>query len=387
MDSQRGGCWHIQVTLVRASLILVGATISCGGAVDGKPPPLAPTFAIATPVLPHAEFTVVPAELADPGILDRIPHRTRVRRLGSAWMRESEGEATKRSGKDTDFVLPVIGESRSRIRVAFEDDDARMALWIAREDTWSVVALPIELSDAAGIARRDAGVFVKRGAPVVLGEQNDKRRAVRVHDDQLELAGHVPQAVLANIWLAEPGDPPVAFDMSHHDGWMPSPDQRTRVKLKIDTKIRAAPDGKAAVIATVSSADVMGVIARDLGDYRQIEIARPYARVLGFVAAAEVSHTEEEWETHGTGSGHGFGMSHADSIDVPPGTCLFDRADGEVIGVQTKLTTRLGRLGRDSKWSEIHVGTNWTVASVYIRDLSDDPKQPRWESCAQTPHR
>ncbi len=305
-------------------------------------------------------------------------------------MREDEGDParTRSSGSDTDLVLPVIGESRSRIRVAFEDDDARMALWIARDDTWTVVALPIELSDEAGIARRDAGVFVKRGAPVELGEQRDKRRAVHVRDDVLELAGYVPEAVLSNIWLAVAGDPPVAFDMSHSDGWNPQDDLRTRVKLLIGTKIRAAPDGTSAVISTVGAADVMAVIASNLGAYRQIEIARPYARVLGFVGASEVSHTSEDWSTHGSGTGHGFGMSHADHIDVPAGTCLFDRVDGEVVGVQTKLTTRLGRIGRDgSKWSEIHVGTNWTVVSVYVRDLSDDPQQPRWESCAQPPHR
>ena len=304
-------------------------------------------------------------------------------------MRETEGEAarTRHVGDDTDLALPVIGENRSRIRVAFEDDDARMALWIAREDTWSVVALPIELSDAEGIARRDAGVFVKRGAPVVLGEQRDKRRSVRVRDEVLQLEGYVPEAVLANIWLAEAVDPPISFDMSHSDGWVPPPDLRTRVRLLIDSKIRVAPDGKSAVIATVGAAEVKGVIASNLGDYRQVEIARPYARVLGFVAASEVSRDTEEWGTHGSGTGHGFGMSHADHIDVPAGTCLFDRVDGEVVGVQTKLTTRLGRLGRDSKWSEIHVGTNWTVASVYVRDLSDDPKQPRWESCAQAPLR
>ncbi len=345
---------------------------------------------MTAPVLPSAEFGVVPAELADPGIIDRIPHRTRLRRIGNAWMREAEGEParTRHSSSDTDLVLPVIGETRSRIRVAFEDDDARLALWIARDDTWPVAAIPIQLSDAAGEAARDAGVFVVRGAPLELGEAAGKRREVRVRDDQLELRGYVPDAVIAHVWIAGAGDPPVSFEHSFRESWSPPPDLRTRVKLLIDTKIHSAPDGKSPVIVAIDKPDVVGVIANNLGEYRQIEIVRPYARVRGFVSASEVSHTAEELKSHGSGSGHGFGMSHADQIDVPAGTCLFDRVDGEVVGVQTKETTRLGRRGRDAdKWSEIHIGTSWTVASVYIRDLGDDPAQPRWESCTQPVHR
>jgi hypothetical protein len=263
-----------------------------------------------------------------------------------------------------------------------------MALWIAREDTWPVVALPIELSDAAGIAKRDAGVFALRGAPLTLGERTGDRRAVRVRDDLLELRGFVPEKVISNVWIAESGDPKISFDTSFSESYTPPADLRTRVKFLIETKIRSAPDGKSPVIAVVDKPDVTGYIAANLGEYRQVEIVRPYARVLGYVAASEVSHTPDEIGSHGTGSGHGFGMSHSDKIEVPVGTCLFDRVDGEVVGVQSKLSTRYGRRGRDGdKWSAIYIGTSWTIANVYIRDLSDDPKDPRWESCTADAHR
>lgn len=363
---------------------------ACGGPplTGGSPPPS--TVAIVPPRLPRAEFAVAPAELNDPGILDRIQHRTRLRRFGSAWIREDEADPTRTryAGSDTDHVLPVIGESRTRIRVAFEDDNARLAMWIAREDTWPVAAVSIELSDGAGNASRDAGVFASRGAPLALAEREGDRRAVRVLDELLELRGYVPDSVIANVWLAGPGDKPASFSTTSSTSWETPPDLRTHVRFLIETKIRSAPDGKSRVIAVVEKPDVIGVIANNLGEYRQVEIARPYARVLGYVAASEVSYASSQGHGSGTGTGHGFGMSHADRIDVPAGTCLFDRADGEVVGVQSEPTTRLGRRARDGdKWSLIHVGTRWTVADVYIHDESDDPTQPRWESCTRDAHR
>jgi hypothetical protein len=231
-------------------------------------------------------------------------------------------------------------------------------------------------------------VFAKRGAPLVLAERKGDRRAVRVLDELLELRGYVPDSVIANVWIAGPGDEQPSFDTKFSMHWSTPPDFRTRVRFLIETKIRSAPDGKSRVVAVVEKPDVIGVIANNLGAFRQVEIVRPYARVLGYVAASEVAYTSEELHSSGTGGGHGFGMSHADRIDVPAGTCLFDRADGEVVGVQTAPTTRLGRRARDGDtWSLIHIGTRWSVANVYIRDLSDDPTQPRWESCTAAAHR
>jgi hypothetical protein len=77
-------------------------------------------------------------------------------------------------------------------------------------------------------------------------------------------------------------------------------------------------------------------------------------------------------------------MSHADRIDLVPGTCLFDAIGGEVVGVQLRPSTRLGQLRTDgAAWSIVYVGTVWSTVTLYIRNTSDDPKQPRWESCAR----
>jgi hypothetical protein len=373
---------------VQTWLIIATASISCGGAALVAPAPSRVEITASKP--PRADFTVVPAELTDPGVLDRIPHRVRVRRFGNAWIREDQGEPTntRHSGSDVDLVLPVIGETRTKIRVAFEDDEARLALWIARSDTWPSIAIPIELSDRSGVAVRDAGVFALRGAPVELGEHAGDRRAVRIRDELIEIRGYVPDAVISNVWLAAAGDPPGSFKTSSYETWSPPADLRTRVKLLIDTKIRVAPEPTAAVIATVQSTEMIARIANNLGEYRQIEIVRPHAKIRGYVLASEVAYTSDDLQSHGTGTGHGFGMSHADRIDVTAGACLFDRIDGEVIGVQSEPSTRLGRKDRDgTKWSQIHIGTSWTIATVYIRDLGDDPTQPRWESCTQPAHR
>lgn len=374
---------------MRSLAVLIGVC-ACGGAPPSPGPvrvaaPRSPTV----PAIPHAEFVVAPAELGDPGILAKIPHRTRIRHFGSAWLREDEPDSDRArpSGNDTDVPLPVIGESRTRIRVAFEDDDARMALWIPREDTWPVLAVPFPLADASGLVDGEAGVFVARGAPLTLSERAGERRAVRVRDELLELRGFVPERLIANIWLAGADESAPSFSPMSSLSWSPPADLRTRVRFLIETKIRRAPDGKSPVIAAIEKPDVIGVIAANLGDYRLVEIVRPYARIRGYVAASEVAHTPDELHSFGTGGGHGFGMSHADRIDVPAGTCLFDRADGEVVGVQYKPTTRLGRRGRDGdKWSQIHIGTTWTIATVHIHDLGDDPDHPRWESCMPDAH-
>jgi len=368
---------------VRALLVGI-AVAGCGGS---PPAPIVPPP--AAPLAPRAEFSVVPAELLDAGILDRIPHRVRVRRFGSSWLREDESEAkrTHREGGDSDLLYPVIGETKSKIRVAFEDDHAMLAIWIAREDTWHVIAAPTQLADRDGHA---IGVWAFRGAPVHLGARVAGRREVHVRDDDIAFAGFVPDSVLTNVWVADKTDPKVTFQQRSWETWEPAPDKRTRLKIANTTKIRATAAEDAPAIATVTSDSVLGFLVAATGSDREIEIPRPYGRVRGHVHASEAEPTEDLFSLHGSGTGHGFGMSHADRIDVPPGTCLYDRVEGEVVGVQAELSTRYGArhvfnpktgAAEPENWSQVYIGTSWTTASVYIRDTSDDPKDPVWESC------
>jgi hypothetical protein len=311
-----------------------------------------------------------------------------VRRFGDAWLRATVVGGGLHGGASTAYTyevaLGVIGETRARIEVVAEADHARVALWIARDDTWRVIGVPIALADPAGAA---LPIRVVRGAPVDVLDAAGAR--VRIHDDGLRVIGNVPATVIANVWLAAPGDPPPQLDATMQHGWSPSLDPgRSYVQLQIGSEIRARPERDAPVLATAEAVDVLGAIVGDAGAFREVEIARPYATVRGFVWAAVATPTTMLPHTHGFGGGFGFGSSHSDRIDVPAGACLYDQIDGEVVGVQSEPSTRLGtkRVER-SAWSLVHVSTAWSTASLYVRDTSDDPDHPAYESCTEPLHR
>jgi hypothetical protein len=168
------------------------------------------------------------------------------------------------------------------------------------------------------------------------------------------------------------------------------PDNRPHVRFVTGATLRVRAHVDAPAITAIDSNDIIGSVVASPGEFRHVEILRPHARIKGYVLATEVEATTDSLGTISTsGRGHGFSMSHADKIDVPAGTCLFDRAGGEVVGVQSEPSTRLGRakLGESPGWSTVHVGTHWSTTQVYIRDTSTDPKAPKWESCTQPVHR
>jgi hypothetical protein len=359
---------------------------ACGGTATtpASPVPPATVVEVAAPALPRADFVVVPAELADEGVLARIPHRVRIRRIGTSWLREG-GTATARSGDQPEraFVLPVLDETPDKIRVAFEDDSARLALWIARADAWDTLAVPIQLADRDGKARRDAGVWVARGAPLDLARREGARTRVRVRDELVEVMGFVPDRVVTKVWIAGEGDAPASFVVDRATTWTMPKDPRPQVRFVSKAQVLAAPGGASIATIVDAAAELIGFVGDEASGFRGVEIVRPHMRIKGFVRVAELVPVTDELGTFGTiGTGHGFGMSHADKIELPAGTCLYDLATGgSVVGVQSKPSTRLGQKG--ARWSRVHVGTYWSITSVYVQDVGDDPKQPTWESCTQ----
>lgn len=357
---------------------------ACGSPPPAATPASAPPTAPELGPIPRADFTVVPAELGDPGVLDRIPHRVRVRRLGRAWITPGSEPMRQRAdddASDRDFVLPVIGEAAGRIRVVTEDSGStsRVAVWLAREDVWPALVVPRVLVDRAGVA---SGISGKLGAPLVLAEQRaGRRRAVRIPDEELRVEGFVDEAAIAAVWLA-PGDLPEKIDGTASHEYNPPNDPRPVVELSEGTAIRRDRAASSPVIAVVTGESVRASVVATVGGVRELVLDRPYFTVRGFVDASATRDVDDLLGTIGTGGGYGFGMSHADRIDVPAGTCLFAAIDGEVVGVQLVQSTRLGRLDAGPNgWSSVHVGTVWGHPSVFIHDLADDPKQPRWDSC------
>jgi hypothetical protein len=362
---------------VARALVVVLALAGCSGV--SRPPPAESLGTPAGVRLPaRAAFTVVPAELGDAGVLERIHHRARLRRIGNAWIDPLAEPLSSHERDDIDLALPVIAEVRQRLRVVTLDSDrsARIAMWIDRDDTWKVITTPLALADPAGNPRT---IWLALGAPVTVeGALKSDLVPVRVRDEAMQIEGHAPRATIANVWLAPSG----AHDGDADGISVPgrSEPNKRYVALVAGTRIR---DARGMEIATVTGEDVEGEVLADRGDTLEVEIERPYARIRGVVRVSDTTAVDQLSGFGTMGTGSGFGMSHADRIELPPTTCLFAEINGEVAGVQLATSTRLGRVKTASpSWSMVYVGTRWGIAKLYVHDVGDDPKQPRWESCA-----
>jgi hypothetical protein len=360
----------------------------CGGVL---PPvqPLGDTRIAPDPVPAKAEFYVAGSELGDADVLARIRHRVRLKRRGRIALRptgEAIHERPRSAANNLDEVLPVIDETRLRIRIVIEDDDARYALWIDRDDAWLALGAPAQLADRDGRIIDGAGVWTTLGAPIDVIDRVKGRRRVRIVDELLVLEGWVATSVLDHVWVVPPGDrTPTDMRQGDSRSWSPPKDPRPFGTLAKGTQVRARGQATAPVIASVRDEIVVKIAERGTS-WTAVEVVRPHARVRGFVETTAVVPAVDDVDLRGTGSGHGFGMSHADRIEVPAGTCLFDGREGEVAGVQLAKSVRLGRRRAADGWSLVYVDNPWSVAPLYVRDISSDPKQPRWASCTAEPH-
>jgi hypothetical protein len=367
--------------------VVACALAGCGG--TAPTPPAAPTstadHALAAP--PRASFEVVPAELGDAGVLERIRHRTRVRHVGETSLRPQKRPPTPgvEVTADANYVLPVINETEAQIQVVVEDDHVRLALWVDRIDTWSTVIGAVQLSERDGHADQLTGVWLEPGATIASHDLVDKRREIEVVDPALEIRGWVPAAFVGHVWLADRGDVPRL--VLEETPWQPPEDHRVHGRVALGALIRSAPAAKAPVIAKTTE-EVFATIGRAYDGFTEIELHRPQLRVHGYVDAHHVDHALEAPLGHGSGRGHGFGISHSDRIEVPAGTCLFDEANGEVVGVQIEPSIRLGQLrGPVVGWAMVYVENPFSIAAqLYVRAMRDDPNDPHWEPCTEPVH-
>ena len=319
------------------------------------------------PARARASYAIDPAELGDDGVIAKIPHHARILRFRRARV-SLDGEPFERgaSAADSHPVFPVIGETRDRVRVVSDDDDAIVALWIERADLATTLVAPVQLMDEVGSVPVDAGVWLDAGADVDVGSPHDGRREIALVDDAVKAKGWVRDDAIGTVWV----DQPVARTAA-----------KTHV-LEAHATIRAAARADAPAIAeTIEELRVSVIAGR--GTWTQIELARPGARIRGFVLANQVD-TTEGMIGHGSGTGHGFGISDTDEFEVTKGACLFDRDAGDVIGVTTGTKVRYGSHRRDHlEWAKIYVDTSWGLASVTVHDTarSADPAKARWESC------
>lgn len=377
---------------------------------------------VAVPVEREAALDVAPAELGDAAAVARLRHRVRLKQYGRAWLRLdvpplNDGGAGPVDDSDaSDILMPAIGETANRIRVVVEEDSARLAVWVERRDAWETVVAPVRLdaitsaagedadaadtdaaspwlvtgTRAAGAAGDAAGIWLEAGAPLrVARGPTRERRGVSLRDESIAGArGFVPAAFLGHVWIVPHDDrTPTEMTPCPLDVWEPPPDPRPQMELEPETAIRVAADEAAPVIATVQLGSRVAILERRAA-WAHIELRQPYARIRGYVPESALGESGDFGILQGGCSGHGFGMSHADRIDVPAGTCLFDRANGDVAGVATETMTRLGSHARPgSAWSMVYVDTRWGLASLYVHDTGRDPAQPVLESCLASRHR
>ncbi|HVV82674.1 MAG TPA: hypothetical protein VHE35_06320 [Kofleriaceae bacterium] len=278
------------------------------------------------------------------------PYRVHVARMGAARV-TVDGDDAGFGGHDVELAreLPVAEERGDRVRVLFEDDDARMLLWLDAADlAWSI-ARPVRLA-----GRGDAGVWLGTGAPVTV-TGSGRRRTVAFDDGTAKVSGAVDAGELARVFPASRGLEPT---WTEHVG-----------------AIRAAPGG---AVLYRGELDVE-VVARRAG-WAEVEHRSRYLRIRGWVAEADLA--EGGFGTGGTGSGSGFGMSDTERVDVAAGACLYDAKDGHVAGLEVTAAQRYVA-ERDGAWWALYVGTPWGVVQAWAHaDGEEAPGRPLFDRCA-----
>lgn len=367
---------------MRRCLSLLAITGCAMGQTAPKPTHEAATGKSATsdvePV-PEPRFDVVPAELGDANIIDRLRARVVVRRWDVAYL-TPDGDPIGRTNNSDDSsldvhdVVPVIDVAR-KIRIAIEDDGARIAVWIARESAKTTVLAPTTIG----------GVTFRPGVPLDLGEKTARGRDVTFMDREILIRATLPAERVGLVFVAPNDDPPPVLGPPKTRSWSPPKDSRPRVLVAQFSTIYAERSLKSDVVAKLRTEDVIATRVAEYGEWIDIELHRPFVRVRGFVQADRV-RPDDDRLTLSTGGGHGFGVSHAITHALPAGTCLYDRVNGEVIGTTLEARPRVGGSVAEG-WAMVYVDTVWGAQRLYIKDQGDDVTTPQWETCSEDAHR
>lgn len=360
---------------------------ACGGAAVA-PPVLEPPQPDPDPAPLRVGFSIEPHQLGAPDIGKRIRHRVRLARWGRASFAHDGEPIDDRPSEDgdrVDVILPVIEASGTKIQVVVEEDHARLAAWVDARDTWETVLAPTRLATTeAGEPAAAAGVVLEAGAPIELGPRGP-RRLVTVRDDVFAIRGWIDTARIGRVYVVPEGDTRL-----HHMkrrgtlAWKRPRERRPVVVLAASVPIRLRPMATAPTLAVANASIDVALVAERPG-WTEVEVVREYMRIRGFVPSSALAK-EGDLDRFGTiGTGTGFGISHADRIQLPAFACLYDGIDGVVVGVQLDEHERLGRKKlAQPGWSMVYVNTPWRHTELFVRDTGSDPTQPVWESCAPT---
>lgn len=302
------------------------------------------------------EDDVVPAMLADPGVMERIPRRAWIAKLGSSRLRFDDLPNSAFQRESPKEPVTVLEVRRKSLRVISDADGARVALWIEDGDAAPVAAVAARLTDEAGLATGDAGVWVSPGARLELREPRAERHEVRVVSISLRVTGWIEKRAIGIVWKHV------------------KPDQfGPTATVAAFTTLRAAPDEKAPIVAD-TLVPVGAIPADPSNGWRLVEVSVDRMRVRGFVPEASVTMQPPE-EHDSIALGNVYSLGSRVKIGVPSGACLYDRAEGEVVGVNTRTRTRLGNPG-ETEWQSVYVDGPWGIRALYLRAERDS-----FESC------
>lgn len=330
-------------------------------------------------------YGVTPAELGDPAAIRRIDHRVWVGRVGRTWTQLDDArsliDARAHRELDTPRRVGVVAETRERIQIVAYADSAWLALWIDRADAMPVVVTTARLAPATGTRDDETtGVWLEPGALVFAGRRTTHRVEVIASNPYypypLRASGWVDVAAIGTVWIEPPVPPRRRID---------GPEIEHRLTAG---RVFAAPRDDAALIADVLEQREV-TIASSLGAWDEIELHVREVRVRGFVPADRVTTTnvirdhsnatadlalESSYEVNGPG---------ITQLAFEAGTCLYDIAGGDPIGVQIIAGTRAGRLSdRGDGWWVVTVATEWGRVDAAVHELSSTGNARRWAHCS-----
>lgn len=293
---------------------------------------------------------VQPLELVLRGAPARGVRRAILAAHGEAWLR-LDGEPTAAPGwHDVDGAELAIAEVKDdRVRVLHEADDVRMLVWVSRGDLAPVIVREAVVAP---------GVVLAPGTAIVEEGRDGDRVRVRVAADGLVVTGSVEAAAIGEMW----------------DARAPRQARVTHV-LAEQTPIRAAAGEAGEVVATTTRSIEVRAIGPARAGWREIETAGEHVHARGFVREDSL---DAEARVGETGFGSGYGSSHAITLDVPAGTCLYDDVEGDVIGIVVEDRARLAYATERPGWFTLLVNSPWGLLDVPAHDEGEG----RWARCA-----
>ena len=258
--------------------------------------------------------------------------------------------------------LPVVAIGE-RLRVQVETPDARLLLWLDREDlgTWVI-------DGTHGLARpggegRDVGIFID--APV----------EVEVVDRS---GGFVAIAFQTNDWVVDGVWVP-ALEVGPY--WVDRGSvETTRVLADVFLRSRAAildaPGGDLLASAVSFSpsdpmddtAFIWAVVHEERDGHLKIETTAEGVTIIGYVAVQDTSRRVEGGRGGSGGCSFGFGLPGlhgGPTVDLPVGTALFVEPDGELVG-ETLVARAWPVVDEHDGWTRNRVVTPWGSADVWV---------------------